>query len=375
MICEKPASRTAASFAGSVPAREIVSMPKSRMLESGAFTTASVSESRAFIVYQFEHDAAEIALSERAAGLGMHSLRFDEGNAALPQCRDSLEHVRRSQASALQQLQGLGIEYARLGVDELQVEAVARTFQDAPLGENAVALLVGQDAEPEELRVELDPLRHAIAADILDDAEPMQAGQRRRVRIHAGIEREIHVVDRELAIAIDEVDAARSDAMDRGDIELHHFDLERNDPRPVVDRVSVCSRGVTHAKRDRRDHRRFSRLYRTGLAARMGVDDDVHVSLPVEQHLARAVACDRAKAHHLQHLTQRLRLARRILDELDTIHRQRVAGDGGQFTVGYLCHVLLLLRRGPCAWKSLILPALLVPPVVGSARRRGSLKL
>src|ERR1700681_4725232 len=250
MICEKPASRTAASFAGSVPAKEIVSMPKSRMLESGAFTTASVPGSRAFIMHQFEHDATAIALSERAAGFGMHSLRFDEGHAALPQCRDSLEHVRRSQANALQQLQGLGIEYARLGVDELQVEAVARTFQETPLGENAVALLVGRDAEPEEPCVELDPRRHPIAADILDDAEPMQAGQRRRVRIHAGIEREIHVVDRELAIAIDEVDAARSDAMDRRDIELHHFDLERNDPGPALDRIPVRGCSVTHAKRD-----------------------------------------------------------------------------------------------------------------------------
>src|ERR1700674_462804 len=117
MICEKPASRTAASFAGSAPAKEIVSMPKSRMLESGAFTTAPVPASRAFIVHQFEHDAAEIALSERPAGLGMHSLRFDAGHAAPPPCRDSLEHVRRSQANALQHLQRFGIEYAWLGVD------------------------------------------------------------------------------------------------------------------------------------------------------------------------------------------------------------------------------------------------------------------
>src|ERR1700681_3926949 len=98
MICEKPASRTAASFAGSVPAKEIVSMPKSRMLESGAFTTASVPGSRAFIVHQFEHDAAEIALSERPAGLGMHSLRFEERHAAPPCGRDSLGSGRRSSA-------------------------------------------------------------------------------------------------------------------------------------------------------------------------------------------------------------------------------------------------------------------------------------
>ena len=76
-------------------------------------------------------------------------------------------------------------------------------------------MLVGQDTEAEELGVELGPIGHAVVADVLDDAEPMQAGQRRRVRIDAGVEREIDVVDRKLAVTIDEVDAARSDAVDR----------------------------------------------------------------------------------------------------------------------------------------------------------------
>src|SRR6266849_1741133 len=101
MTCEKPASRTAASFAGSVQDREIVSMPKSRMLGSGAFKTASVPRSRAFIVHQFEHDAAEVALGERTAGLGMHALRLDEAHAALAQCGDSVQHVPGSQTNAL----------------------------------------------------------------------------------------------------------------------------------------------------------------------------------------------------------------------------------------------------------------------------------
>src|SRR5881394_3735461 len=101
MICEKPASRTAVSFAGSVPASEIVSMPKSRMLASGVFTFPP-PWSRAFIVHQLEHDAAEIALGQCAACLGMHSLRFDKRHASLSQCRNGLEYIRRSQAHALE---------------------------------------------------------------------------------------------------------------------------------------------------------------------------------------------------------------------------------------------------------------------------------
>ena len=133
---------------------------KSMMLGSGAVKNEPFPRSRACMVHQFEHDAAKIALGERTASFGMHSLRFDKTYAALPQCRDRPEHVGGSQPDALQQLDGLGVEYAGLGVDELQVEAPAWAFQDAPFRENAVALLLRKDVEAEELRVELGRRRN-----------------------------------------------------------------------------------------------------------------------------------------------------------------------------------------------------------------------
>ena len=156
--------------------------------------------------------------------------------------------------------------------------------------------------------------------------------------IDAGVEREIDVVDREVAIAVDEIDAARADAVDRGNVELHHFHLRRHDPCAAVDRVAISGRGIAHAQREGRDRRYFRGWRRARLPAGVRVDDDVHVALPVEQHFAGAMARDRVEADHFQNLSERLRLAGRELDELDAVHPQRIGRAGDQFTVGGLSH-------------------------------------
>ena len=84
-----------------------------------------------------------------------------------------------------------------------------------------------------------------------------------------------------------------------------------------------------------------------GTAAGVGVDDDVHVALAVQQHLARAVPRHRAEAHHLQHLAQRLRLAGGVLDELDAVQAQRVGqlADGFAVGVSMACACSFKFRR------------------------------
>ena len=80
----------------------------------------------------------------------------------------------------------------------------------------------------------------------------------------------------------------------------------------------------------------------------MGVDDDVHVALAVQQHLARAVAPHGAVAQHLQHLSQRLGLGGGELDELDAVHAEGVVGRAHAFTDGTQVngtHVWLLGKR------------------------------
>ena len=52
-----------------------------------------------------------------------------------------------------------------------------------------------------------------------------------------------------------------------------------------------------HAKGDGADRRAVHARERLGKAARLGVDDEVDVALPVEQHVLRAVPRDRDEAH------------------------------------------------------------------------------
>src|ERR1700687_2319902 len=144
----------------------------------------------------------------------MDIVRFDEAHATLTQCGDGFQHIPRAEAYALEHLVRLGVEYPGLGVDQLQVEGTAWAFQNAPFWQDAVSLFVCRNLEAKELRVKRNPVPHAITADVLHDAEPMQVIQRRRTRIDTRVQREIDIVDRELSMPVHKVDPAPPNARD-----------------------------------------------------------------------------------------------------------------------------------------------------------------
>ena len=95
-----------------------------------------------------------------------------------------------------------------LGLDQLQEEGAGTGFRAAgPRAGCRSARSSRQRREAEELRVELGPVRGAVGADVLDDAEEVHAGERRRMRVDGRDRAEVDVVDRELVVAVDEVDA------------------------------------------------------------------------------------------------------------------------------------------------------------------------
>jgi len=73
----------------------------------------------------------------------MHAAGLDESDATGAQRSDRREHVGRTDANALQRFVALDVEDGRFRLDQLQVEAPARAAQDATLGQDAEALLVG----------------------------------------------------------------------------------------------------------------------------------------------------------------------------------------------------------------------------------------
>ena len=133
-------------------------------------------------------------------------------------------------------------------------------------------------------------------------------------------------------MTVDEVDAAGTGAMDRRDVQLHRRDMHRRIPRAGVEHMTVRGGGIVHAQRDRGDLRLLRRSDRAG----MRVDDDVHAALAIQQHLARAVPCDRLEADQFEYLAECLRLRGRVLDVLDAFDAERIARVGDRFAVGGL---------------------------------------
>ena len=73
--------------------------------------------------------------------------------------------------------------------------------------------------------------------------------ERRRAGLDAGERHEVDVVDREVLVAIDEVDEAVPDAVDARDVELHRGGARRLVPGAEVERALVREGGVAHAQR------------------------------------------------------------------------------------------------------------------------------
>ena len=177
--------------------------------------------------------------------------------------------------------------------------------------------LSGSGVKPKICAVELDPVRRAVGADVLDDAEEIHARDRRRMRIDRRDRAEVDVVDREVVVTVDEIDEALADAVDRRNVELHRAGAHGDRPGAELERAPECGVGVAHPDRDRADDGPLDGLHGARHVGRLRVHDDVHRALPIELHLARAVPRDRPKAHRLQHPAQCLRLRCREFDELD----------------------------------------------------------
>src|SRR5207302_689349 len=92
---------------------------------------------------------------------------------------------------------------------------VARALEQRALRQHAEVLAARQHAEAEKVLVEVEPVGGAIAEDRLHDAEPVQPRHRRRPRVAAGERHEVDVVDREVAVAVDEVEAVDGERIGR----------------------------------------------------------------------------------------------------------------------------------------------------------------
>ena len=183
------------------------------------------------------------------------------------------QHVGRAEADAQQALLPADVLRAGRRLDQLQVELVARALEQRALGQHAEVLAVAAAREkPNSVLVEVQPVarcdRRGSSARRRTSAGPASAGG---LRIGAGERHEVDVVDREVPVAVDEVDEAVADAVDARDVELHGRGARRHLPGAELERVLVAPRRRrARAAPWRRERRRGRRV------ALVRVDDQVH---------------------------------------------------------------------------------------------------
>src|SRR5689334_4923954 len=154
MIWPKPASRTAASLAGSEPASVMVSMPKSAMFFIGAPWPPSGRD-------ELDRKIAERGPRERAL-----SLRAQAVDALVAQRAHGGAHVGRAQCDALQAFGAgvlIGIRMMGRRLDELQHQP-ARAAQHAAGRQDAESLVVAQRRGAQQPAVEGRPVLDALCA-------------------------------------------------------------------------------------------------------------------------------------------------------------------------------------------------------------------
>ena len=199
-------------------------------------------------------------------------------------------------------------------------------------GELALDVEIADFAEVEDARVEIGPFAHAAAMHVVRQVVDVGEARARRMLVDAGQRDEVDVVDRHIAsgvggrarIAVDEVDQRIADALDRGNVEFHRPRTVGDAPRALLDRLVVRGGGIRHAEGDGADRRAVHARERLREGIRLGVDDEVDVPLPIEQHILRPMPRDRREAHLLEQVAKRGRIGRRVLDELEAVGSERV---------------------------------------------------
>src|ERR1043166_2856665 len=202
-------------------------------------------------------------------------------------------------------------------------------------GQLALDVEIANLAEIEEPLVEAGPLVHVAAKDIvrhvidIGDAGAFVDEAGDRIARH-----EIDVIDRALAVAVDQIDHAAADAFDGGDVQLHraHLVLERLGAE--TDQLVVGGGGILDAKGHGAGAGPVGLGETRAVALRLRIDDEVGLALAIERHRLGAMPANRAKSHLFEQGVELVNVRRGVLDELEAV--------GADGIVPELRHAVLL---------------------------------
>ena len=173
--------------------------------------------------------------------------------------------------------------------------------------------------EIEQTFVEPSPFVHAALVNVVRQmVDSREAGADGRAFGVADRD-EIDVVDSLVAIAVDQIDRAAADTLDRWDVELHRPDWTGMSLGAEFDRPCARLCGIAHAKADGAYARSVHLGEGLGEAVGLRVDDEIDVALAVERHRLRTVAGDRSEAHPLEQGRKLAGIGGCVLDELEAV--------------------------------------------------------
>jgi hypothetical protein len=189
-------------------------------------------------------------------------------------------------------------------------------------GQLALDVEVADLAEIEEALVKFRPQLHASAMDVVGQVIDTSQPDPRHSAIFQG--REVDIVDRPLAVSVDEIDQAAADPFDGGDVELHRSDLAVHRLGAERDRALVSLSRIGNPERDGAHGRTMQPGESLGEALRFCIKNEIGVALLIEGHLLRTVSCCGDKPQALEQRRERLRVGTGIFDELEPVGSHRV---------------------------------------------------
>src|SRR5690606_27340712 len=197
-------------------------------------------------------------------------------------------------------------------------------------GYAAVDVEVVDLPEAEQVAVEIPPLVHVAAIDVVSEVVEIVEAHALGPRIALAQPVEFGVVGRALlAVRVDEIDERAADADDRRRIDrLVVALIGRGAPG---NRVIEGVPGVHYAPGHGRGTRTMFADEAHGVRAWLGVDDVVDVALPPDRDVSGPMLRNRPVSHALEQVGQLLRLRMRELDELEPVRaRGIVLADPGR---------------------------------------------
>ena len=127
-----------------------------------------------------------------------------------------------------------------------------------------------------------------------------------------------------VAVAVDQVDDAAADALDRRDVQFHGSDPVRDGRGAEIAGAPEGRRGVMDAETHRAGRRAVQLREALAESVGLGIDDEIDVALLVQRDVLAAMAGHHREAHALEQRAQQDRIGRGVLDELEAVGAHRI---------------------------------------------------